>query len=350
MDFKDQRTSLFILVLFFGGFQLNAQKNAQDTTKNAPPKAKKVWKIGAGIGLDFAQLMQVNPRQGAGQNRIGFGCATNTFAKYKKDRIAWDNTTNWKFGVQRLGAGVIAQGIGDRRIPFQKAIDVFRINSKFGYRTSKDSKFFYATNVSFLSQLTKTYQGNKTLPGNFLSDITGENKLLAKFFSPATITLSIGMDLKPTDHLSFYYSPVGGKFIFVPDDNIAQLGVHGNPVEGKKNEAGIYPEFRNTFMALGSLLKMNYDSIFFNKKLALNSSLTLFSNYIENPQNIDIDWTNELALKISKGFQAALTLNVLYDDDVMVQITDYDKPNGVAGLGKRVSLTQQFLLKYNLAF
>lgn len=342
------RMSLWALPLFFLAFQLNAQNTPPDSAKTV----KKTWKTGAGIGLDFAQLLLVNPRQGAGQNRIGFGVATNIYAKKKKDRLAWDNIANWKFGVQRIGAGVIANGMGEENIPFQKAIDVFRLNSKFGYRTSisDKSKFFYTIDASLLSQVTNTFQGNDAFPGNFLSDVTGENNLLSRFFSPATITLSVGMDLKPNDQLSFYYSPVGGKFIIVSDDAIARLGVHGNPVEGKKDEQGVYPEFKNTFTALGSLLRMNYDSSFFNEKLALSSSLTLFSNYIEEPQNIDVDWTNELALKISKSFQAALTLNIFYDDDVLVQITDYSEPNGIAGLGKRVSLTQQFLLKYNLVF
>ena len=48
--------------------------------------------------------------------------------------------------------------------------------------------------------------------------------------------------------------------------------------------------------------------------------------------------------------QATMLLNVFYDHDVMVQITDNTAPNGVNGLGRRVSLTQQFLLKYSLVF
>ena len=291
-----------IILLFFFMIAHFTFLCAQDTTKTTTPPEKKNWKTGAGIGLDVAQLLQINPRQGAGQNRIGFGSGTNIYAKYKKDRVAWDNTTSWKFGIQRLGSGVIAQGTGEKNIPFQKAIDEYRFNSKFGYKTSKGSKLFYAANVSLLTQLTNTYLGNKTFPGNFLTDVTGENNFLSKFFSPATVTLSLGMDLKPSSQLSLYYSPVGGKFIIVRDDDIASRGVHGNPVEGQKNEQGVYPEFKNNFTALGSLVRMNYDSTFFNKKLNLSSTLTLFSNYIENPQNIDVDWTNEFALKISKGF------------------------------------------------
>ena len=163
---------------------------------------------------------------------------------YKKNRVAWDNTANWQFGIQRLGAGVIAQGIGERKVPFQKAIDEFRINSKFGYRTSKESKFFYAANVSLLSQLTKTFQGNKTFPGNFLNDITGEDKLLAKFFSPATLTLSAGIEYVPNDNFSVYFSPFGAKWIVVADDLVAAQGIHGNPVDrDTQDSTGLYQVF-----------------------------------------------------------------------------------------------------------
>lgn len=309
------------------------------------------WTSGAGLGLDFAQLLQINPRQGAGQNRVGFGGAANYFAKYRRDRMAWDNLANWQFGIQRLGAGVIAQGNEDRRIPFQKAIDDLRFNSKVGYQTSESSNFFYAADMSFLTQLTPTYQGSDEYPGNFLTDITGQGNLLSKFFNPGTLNLSVGMDWKPNDKFSLYYSPIGAKFIFVPDDFVASLGVHGNPVEGNRDpDTGRFAQFDNNFSALGQTLRANYATKFLAERGTFTSSMLLFSNYLENPQNIDVDWTNELALTIVAGLQAAVTVNVFYDDDVLVQITDWDEPNGVSGLGKRVSITQQFLLKYNVTF
>jgi opacity protein-like surface antigen len=309
------------------------------------------WTSGAGLGLDFAQLLQINPRQGAGQNRIGFGGAVNYFAKYRRDRLAWDNLATWQFGIQRLGSGIIAQGNEERRVPFQKAIDDLRFNSKVGYQTSQNSNFFYAADMSFLTQLTPTYQGSDEYPGNFLSDITGQGNLLSKFFNPGTLNLSVGMDWKPNDKFSLYYSPIGAKFIFVPDDFIASLGVHGNPVEGDRDpDTGRFTTFDNAFSALGQTLRANYATKFLAERGTFTSSMLLFSNYLENPQNIDVDWTNELALTIVAGLQAAVTVNVFYDDDVLVQITDWDEPNGVSGLGKRVSITQQFLLKYNVTF
>lgn len=309
------------------------------------------WTTGAGLGADFSQLLQINPRQGAGQNRIGFGGAVNAFGKYRKRRLAWDNLATWQFGVQRLGSGVISQGNEESRIPFQKAIDDFRFNSKIGYQTSAESKFFYAADLFLLTQFTPTYQGTDEYPGNFLTDVSGQNNLLSRLFNPATMNLSVGMDYKPNDNFSLYYSPLGAKFIFVPDDFIASLGVHGNPVEGDPDpETGRYDVFENTFSALGQSLRANYSNKFLDGRGAFTSSLLLFSNYLENPQNIDVDWNNELAFTIFKGLQLSATVNVFYDDDVRVQITDWDEPNGVSGLGKRVSITQQLLLKYNVTF
>lgn len=314
----------------------------------APAEEPPLWTKGAGIGLDFAQLLQINPRQGAGQNRLGFGGAINIFGNYRKGRVAWDNLGSWQFGVQRLGSGVIAQG-SDTKIPFQKAIDELRFNSKIGYKIAEKSKLFYAADFSLLSQLTPTYVGTTEFPGNFLSDISGTNATpLSKLFSPATITISVGIDFKPTDKLSFYYSPLGGKFIIVTDDEIAARGVHGNPVT--KDAGGTIVGFENVSSQLGSLLRMNYTTKYLKDRMAYTSALTLFSNYLLKPQNVDLDWTNEFAFNIFKGFQAALTVNVFYDDDVLVQITDSDAPNGVNGLGKRVSITQQLLLKYALVF
>ena len=333
-------TLLMLLTL-----SLSAQTDAAAAQDTVPQG----WETGAGIGFDFTQLLQINPRQGAGQNRIGFGGASNFFGIYRMNRTEWDNQVNWQFGVQRIGSGVVAQGNAEANVPFQKAIDEFRLNSKFGYQTSEDSKWFYAAAFTFLSQLLPTYQGPATYPGNFLSDVfdTGLTPL-SKFFSPATMTLSAGMNYKPTPHLSFYYSPIGGKFIVVADDSIAALGVHGNQVE--RNAAGVVTSFENVDAQLGSLLRTDYNNTFLGERMTFTSSLLLYSNYLRNPQNVDLDWTNQLAYEIVKNLQLTLLLNAFYDDDVLVQVTDFNQPNGISGLGKRVSLTQQILLKYTVVF
>ena len=318
---------------------LNAQ-NKKDTLPDG-------WTLGAGFGFDFAQLLQIKPKQGAGQNQIGFGIATSGFAKYRKKRLAWDHAFLWQFGIQRLGSGIIAQGTS-QRIPFQKSIDEFQYNVKFGYRTTKESKWFYAANTNLVTPLLPTYMGSEDFPGNFLKDVAGMGQLRSRFFSPATLNISVGIDFKPDETFSAYYSPLGAKFIFVPDDEIASLGVHGNPVEGEPDpESGRYTEFDNTFEAMGQTLRLGVSTKFMEDKGAFNSTLLLFSNYLVNPENIDVNWGTDLSVALVKNLQVSVNVNVFYDDDVRVQITDFSKPNGVDGLGKRVSLTQQLLIKYN---
>ncbi len=340
----------YLLSLLFV-FALLLPAVAQDEEEEEE-QLKEGWNYGLGFGTDFSQLLQINPRQGAGQNSIGFGGAVNVFGKYRKNRFAWDNVGSLQFSVQRFGSGPLPSG---QDIPFQKAIDELRFASKAGYATSPDSKFYYAADLAFLSQLTPTYFGTEAYPGNFLSDVSGDGMPNSKFFSPATINFSLGIDYKPNDNLSIFFSPLASKFIVVADDNIAALGIHGNPVE--RDADGNVTSFENVFYGFGASARITYANKFLNDKLLFTSNLLLFSNYLENPQNIDIDWTNELAYSLFKGFQIALTANIFYDDDVLVQVTDFDapggvevRPNGDPRLSKRVSFTQQLLIKYNINF
>lgn len=324
---------------------------AQDQPKKQKEEIPDGWRSGAGIGLDFTQLLQINPKQGAGQNRLGFGGAFNGFANYKMGRKVWDNTLLWQFGLQRLGSGVIAQG-SDDRIPFQKTVDEFRFTSKYGYQIKPEGELYYSVNATFLSQLTPTYQFPDRFAGNFVTDFldTGRSPL-SKFLSPATVTLSIGLDYKPTPALSLFFSPVAAKFIIVANDSIASRGIQGNQVSGEPNDRGIYPEFENVDAQIGALAQIQFKQPFLTDDRAVfTTNLGLYTNYLRNPQNVDVDWQNSLAFSLTENLQITTFLNLFYDDDILVQITDNDAPNGIAGLGKRVSITQQILITYARTF
>lgn len=315
--------------------------------KEPPPQG---WTIGAGIGLDLAQLLQINPKQGAGQNRLGFGSATNAFFNYRRDRVSWETNALWQFGLQRLGSGVIAQGATDK-VPFQKEVDDLRLNSKYGISVNEDSKFFYTANFIFQSQALPTYQyGPNVFPGNFVTDWRNAGITpTAKLFSPATVNFALGIDYKPTPALSIFYSPLGSKFIIVANDSIAARGVHGNEVSGEPVN-GFFPEFENVDAQLGSQALIKFAAAFKEERGNFNSTLGLYSNYLRNPQNIDVDWQNTISYELFADVKLTALVTLFYDDDINVQITDYDFPNGVNGLGKRVSITQQLLISYTKTF
>ena len=97
--------------------------------------------------------------------------------------------------------------------------------------------------------------------------------------------------------------------------------------------------------------------MFIKDRVSLKSVMSLYSNYLKNPQNIDIDWITEFDLEIFKGLKFGWISTIFYDDDILTQITNLSMPNGVETnpdgspkLGKRVSFTNQLLIKYAKAF
>jgi hypothetical protein len=54
----------------------------------------------------------------------------------------------------------------------------------------------------------------------------------------------------------------------------------------------------------------------------ITNSLRLFSNYLNNPQNIDVDWEMMVNQKINWFFNIRLNLHVIYDDDVRFPVLD----------------------------
>ncbi len=340
------KKSLLLVVALMVSFGIFAQDEA--------PAPKMGWEKGAGLGLDLAQLLIYNPKNGAGENKIGVGGAINYFANYKNGRLAWDNLASLSLGVQRLGQGLstITGTVAGTKVPWQKSVDELRFNSKAGYATSENSKWFYAADLSFLSQLLPTYAGN------YLSDPLGKdgNSPISKLFSPATITFGVGMDYKHSDNLSFYLSPITLKAIIVSDDVIANMqavddkgvgtgaSIHGNPWRA-------IGDFDNTSIGVGALARVVYLKKLWNDRILWKSNLSLFTDYKNNPfKEIDVDWNNEFGVEIFKGLSLTMLANLFYDDDVPVQITDFNAPNGVAGMGKRASITEQILLKYTTTF
>ncbi len=334
-----------LLLLFCLSIPLLAQEEEKKDT------LKEGWNTSLAIGLDLSQLFQLNPKQGAGQNRFGFGGALNTSAIYKKNRLLWESGFAWQFGVQKLGAGVLVLPLLNRneKVPFQKTIDELRLGSKLGYALDQKKKWYLTGAFTFLSLVAPSYPGPETYPGNFLRNFA-DTILNSKFMNPANITFSAGIEFKPNDKFSLYFSPLGARWIVVADDDVAKLGIHGNPVRGDRNDEGFYTDFDNVDNQLGAHLRAAYNTKFWKERMYYRTILNLFSNYLRNPQNIDVDWTNEVGITLFKGLTLSVLLNAYYDDDVLVQITDLDAPNGVRGLGKRVSLTQQLLIGYKVDF
>jgi hypothetical protein len=314
---------------------------------------KEGWTGGVGIGLDFFQLLQINPKVGAGEDRIQFGGLSTGFANYKNKRLSWENSGTFLFGVQRLGTGTTTIAGNTISKPYQKTIDELRVVSSLNYQTAEDSKWSYSADLIASSQLLPTYRGN------FLKDVTGSDEgPIAKFLSPVQLTFAPGVSYTPTKHLSFMYSPASSKAIIVaneeiaaiPGDEEAMIGLHGTEWRGPD-------DFDQVLYQFGSSLRAQYKNKYFNDKLITRSELIVFSNYLNEPKNVDLDWRNEFAYEIVSGLRLTVVLNLFYDHDVLLQKTDRDQADGIERdqegnpvLGRGLNVVQTFALQYNYIF
>lgn len=354
--------SFAFVVIFFVGIDNAAAQTAPKDSSHVDS----TWVIGGGLGLDFAHLLYVNPRAGAGENRIGIGGNTSFYANYKERRFRFKSAAGINFGIQRLGRGAR---------PFQKSQDEVRLSALVSYNLTKTNPFAYALDFLFLSQIAPNYEGNFLTYQN--SPITHP---ISQFFAPATLVLSPGMTYKPSSSFTLLVSPASFKTTIVSIDGIARLGnatltnsLHGNPLgkfataEDFRKEYGINPKgqindstfYAPNFYQIGATIKLAYQQKFFKDdkgkaRISFSTSLNLFSNYLRQPQNIDVEWISQTDVVIFKGLSLTFITNLFYDYDILVQL-DKDKDintgiNGYETTGRAPSYMQTLLLKYNFIF
>lgn len=299
-DMRKNVLAIAMLAIFVT-LSAQAQKGEKVPAVSKPAAdtaAEPVWKKGGEGKLDFSHTNFGTWTEGALNATTAIANLT-LFGHYKKDKISWDNDGRFTLGFLNT------ENIKDWR----KADDVIKLQSKFGYAINK--KLNWATLGTFDSQFAPTlnFTGD-TVPGQDYNA-----PAVARFLSPAFFTIGTGLDYKPTDWISVYFSPATFRALIVADQDIANLGLYGNKVENGVGDR-FKPELGAQF--IGDLKKEVV------KNVTFASHLELFSNLLQNrfgktkPQNIDILWVNALRFTINKYIAATLENTLRYDDEVVV--------------------------------
>jgi hypothetical protein len=265
-----------------------------DKLKAIAADSVKPWKVGGVISINGQQVSLTNWSAG-GNNSISLGGLVNVFAKYKKGKITWDNNLE-------LGYGVIKQGDNKQ---WWKNDDKIQFSSKFGRQLKKS---WYATALGdFRTQFADGF--------NYPND----SVYISRFMAPGYALAAIGFDYKPNDHFSAFIAPVTGKFTFVNDDSLARYGAFGVQKEIRDpNQGGkITQNYKTHREEFGAYLKVQYQTKVM-ENITFQTVLELFSNYLNNPQNVDVNWTTLTTFKVNKFISATLATQLIYDDDIKV--------------------------------
>lgn len=245
------------------------------------------WKKGGMGGLTFSQVSLSNWAAG-GENSVSGNLMVNLFANYKKDKLTWDNSFD-------LGYGLLKQG----DLGLRKSDDKIEFDSKLGQYAFEN--WYYSALINFKTQMLTGYE--------YSNDANIDDIKISNFMAPAYLTIALGMDYKPTDNFSLLISPATGKVTFVNDDDLSAAGAFGvDPGETSRAEFGgfVKAQFKADIMENVNLL----------------TKIDLFSNYMDNPQNIDLNWELLLTMKINEYLSANLSTQMIYDDDIKIANDD----------------------------
>jgi len=255
------------------------------------------WKLKSIYGLNGTQSSFVNWNAG-GRNNISILGYIEASAHYKKGPHSWKNDLGLALGgIQYIGIGAPKD--------LQKTDDKIDFSTQYGYEFKEH--WYYEVIGTFKTQFLDGF----AFPNDSVRTST--------FMAPGYATFAIGIEYDPSEHFSAFLSPIAAKLTFVNDDTLANRGSFGvRPAEydGFGNILRAGEKFRGEF---GAYFKMTYEKDLV-KNINVKAKLELFSNYIHNPQNIDVNADVLFTFKVNNWFSAGLNWTLIYDDDI--DITD----------------------------
>ncbi|MDT8400629.1 MAG: DUF3078 domain-containing protein [Bacteroidales bacterium] len=255
---------------------------SQDTATIEGP-----WTCNGLTSLNFSQVSLTNWAQGGESSYAINGLAALNF-NYTKDKNSWANTLDIGYGIQKTGEASA-----------KKTDDHLDLLSKYGRNVK--GNWFLSSMLNFKTQFTEGYQ--QTEAGRVV---------ISDFLSPGYLILSIGMEYKVDDSFFFSISPLSGKMTIVTQDSLSNVGSFGL-------EPG-----KTTRSEFGGLVQVGINKDLM-ENVNLTSTIDLFSNYLNKPQNIDISWKALLNMKINEYLSANISTHLIYDDDI-----DWVDPEGIS--------------------
>ena len=314
--------TLFAVSVFF--ININAQiTELEEELKKVKKDTVDGWKKGGIISLNLSQTSLTNWAAG-GQNSFATGGLVNLYARYKKGKGVWDNDLE-------IGYGLLKQG---SNIDWWKTDDKIDITSKYGKRAFKN--FYYSALLNFKTQFTKGY--------NYPND----SIRISNFMAPGYLYGAIGMDFKPSDELTVFLAPFTAKFTFVQDQLLADSGAFGVDPAGFDTQGNKIKNGKKSRSEFGGYIRLLYKKDLM-KNVAFQTKLDLFSNYLENPQNIDVNWETLISMKVNKFISATLSTHLIYDDDTEIAI-DNNNDGIIDEAGPRTQFKEVLAVGFSYKF
>jgi hypothetical protein len=246
------------------------------------------WSKGADLQLNFSNVGLHNWAAG-GVNSMSVSSIVNLHANYDRKNSLWENRVSLAYGRMRQG---------DRGTAiFKKTDDNLILISRY---SQKIRQRVYLTAVAdFRTQMDHGYVYERIPQAD-----QERRRFISEFMAPGFLTTSLGFTKYKKDFYSATFAPLAGKFTFVLNDSLANVGAFGvEPGQRIRSEAGVN--------FIGTLDRRIMENV------RLKSNINLFANY-QRLRGVDVNWEATLFLKVNKYITSSLTAHLIYDEDILV--------------------------------
>lgn len=278
------------IIIFFFSFSLYSQLllTESDTTKIDTS----YWTHKNIAGLDFSQIAFVN--WNAGGNSSVSGLLKGDFTrKYVRGNVIWNNEMMLRYGINKQEGREL-----------RKTDDAFSFLSNYGYKKHPESNWYYSARFNFNTQFTDGYAYPDT------------DNPVSRLFAPAYIFLGVGSEYNRKDlNMNLYFSPLTVKTTLVLDQRLADLGSFGVTKAIYNEEGNLLKRGRKTRTEFGMLFNSYWKKEFY-KNMFFEHRLSLYSDYINNFGNVDVDWQLNVDLVVNQYVKANIGIHMIYDDDI----------------------------------
>lgn len=268
--------------------EVNLMKHSESLTKSIADTTGNGWTKKGKVSFLFNQA-NFNNWIAGGESSLSASIGVNYDFNYKKGKISWDNRVLANYGSMYTDNAEFRKKTDDR----------IEFNSVYGKKAFGD--WYYSFILNFKTQFTTGYIYDVDANG---AETRVEN---TGFFSPAYLTFGPGFYWNKSENLKINLAPLTSKFTFVNGDftsgpgyvNGSYFGMDAN--ESMRYELGFYASGYYKFTLM--------------KNVTAENILSLYSNYLDKPKNIDIDYQLNIIMTINKTLSANFTFQTIYDDN-----------------------------------
>ena len=255
------------------------------------------WTKSIDFDLGFNQTGLVSWAAG-GYNTLSLSAGVDAKANYAKGLMSWNNRLQLNYGILYSA---------DKEGAIQKSNDRIYFESKWAYKTGKESKWNYTASFDFRSQFSDT-------PAKYVQE--SENKwvpegLKSSLLSPGYTNIAFGMEWRPNDWFNLNVAPLTGGFTICTVEDLRKS--YGMKLKDDSFDPDLGSSYKSTLFQFGAQIKADLN-ITINEKFNYNTQLVIFTDYLDQPfKHNRVNWDNKFTWNAAKFFKVGFNTWMIYD-------------------------------------